>query len=322
MFKSKSIIISCILPILAILCVFGFAIYKDTHSQHVFADSGYVLISPDSSYSDEVNKQIYFEKGSKYKLKYPDKVIFKDLKNEKVVLDASLFVHYNDGSIGALSDGVMIDFNEINNSLINHYGLTSSSLLQSTGSSFIIDNQGDALDFTDFIWKISDTKYLLRSELITVTFSNNNVREFENFVELTYYDTGIIRIVTQEGTWQTVAMNSTARLANNIIINLANKTVLNEDGQVRLSLEQMVINSNDNIDIVPDEVRNRMARVPEFDITTIDGAQGNIGETGEYGQDGDAGEEGIEGEKGLVGEDGKEGSDGEKGTDGEKGENG
>ena len=322
MFKSRSVIISCILPILAILCVLGFAVYRDSKSRQVFAESGYFLLTPDSSFSDEVNKQIYFEKGSKYKIKYPNKLVFKDIKNDKVVLDANLFAHYNDGSIGILSNGVMIDFNEIDNPIINHYGLTQTSLLQNAGTGFVIDNRGDSLYFKDFIIKISDTKYLLCSEKITITFSNNNVKEFEDYVELNYYDTGIIRIVTQEGTWQTVALNSTARLANNVVINLANRTVLNEDGQVRLSLEQMVIDSDDNIRIIPDEVKNKMARVPEFDITTIDGADGQAGNRGEDGLDGEAGERGIDGERGIKGEDGEDGDDGEKGSDGKKGKDG
>ena len=318
MFKNKGFLVCCLLVVMSIFGVLGFAIYKDSQNQLTFKSDGYILTAPKLPGSDEVNNQIYFEKGAKYKLKYPNKVVFKDQENKEIALDADSFVHYNDGSIGSLSDSVMVDLNEVETSTVNYYGLSNQSVVENEGTQFMLDNLGEPIDFKDFLWKVSDTKYLLASNSIKITFSNNNVKDFKNFVELNYYDTGIIRIVTQEGTWQTVSMNSYAELDNGIVINLANRTIV-KNGRVKMSLEQMLVNSEDNIQIIPEDQKKLLAEVPKFDIKTIDGVNGIDGEVGVNGKEGEKGKDGLEGVKG---EEGKKGEDGEAGTEGTPGEPG
>lgn len=322
MIKSKGLLISCITTLITIIGVLSFAVYRDSKKQPVFMDSGYILVSPDSTYSDAINTQVYFEEGTKYKTMYPDKIVFKDQENNKKVIDAGSFVHYNDGSIGSLANGVMIDLNNLDSSIINYYGLSTESTMESAGTDYILDNRGSSMSFQDFLWKINDSKYLLVSDVITISLSDNNERTFEGYVELTYYDTGIIRIVTQEGTWQTVSSKCIARLENGISVNFSNKTVVKNEQDVKLSLEQMVIGSDDNIDIVPDEVKKEAAKAPKFDIQTIDGVNGGKGKEGETGEDGEAGINGKEGEAGEEGESGEAGEDGTIGENGQNGENG
>lgn len=325
MFKSKAFLGSLLFMMIAIIGGVGFAIVKSSGKQPTFMESGYVLVSPGSTYSDEINKQIYFEKGTKYQFKYPNKVVFQDQKNKNMIIEADSFVHYNDGSVSSFLDGVMIDLRDLDNSIINYYGLRKDTVLESAGSEFVLDNQGNTLNFKDVMWKISENKYLLVSEKISITFSNNEVRDFQDYVELSYYDTGIIRIVTLEGTWQTVSSNCKAVLNNGIMINLSNKTVVKDNKEVKLSLEQMVIGADDNIDIIPSEVKKKAAKAPEFDIKTIDGADGQAGMNGEAGENGDEGKEGKAGEKGKIGEIGEEGeagADGTNGTDGIPGDPG
>ena len=319
MFKSRGLIVSLIMTVSAIIGSVGFGVYKNHENQPIFTESGYILVSPDSTYSDEINNRIYFEQGTRYKVKYPDKILFNDQNNQKMVVDANSFVHYNDGSVGSLSEGVMIDLRNLDQTVINYYGLAHDCVMENAGSDFILDNRGNSMSFRDFLWKINEKKYLLASENINITFSNNDTRDFKEYVELSYYDTGIIRIVTSEGTWQTVSSNCVARLDNGIAINLSNKTVVKDEREVKLSLEQMVIGSDDNIIIIPEEVKAKAAKAPEFDIKTIDGVNGEIGLEGEAGEEGESGAEGIAGEDGEAGEVGEEG---EIGADGIKGEAG
>jgi hypothetical protein len=324
MLKSKVILMCLILPIIAAIGVLGFVIFRDTASQQVFSNSGYILISPENAYSDKVNSQIYFEEGSKFRTKYAEQVVFRDQQNQTIAVDTESFVHYNDNSIGALSNGVLIDLNDLDKPMMNYYGLSASSVMEKAGNGFILDNLGDSMSFQDFLWKISDTKYLLASGTISIRLSDNKVLENKDYVELTYYETGIIRIVTQEGTWQSVSSNCTAKLGNGVSINLANRTVLEKEGNVKLSLEQMVIDSDDNIVIIPDDRKNntKEQKIPEFDIKTIDGAHGTAGEAGENGDLGESGLDGIEGEAGKKGEAGTGGTPGNPGDPGVTGATG
>ena len=243
MFKNKVMLITLIIPVAAVFAVIAFAAGRDSDRRQSFDKSGYILVSPDTTYSKDVNTQVYFEQGTGFKARYADKVVFKNQRKENVVVDSRSFVHYNDGSIRALSRGVLIDLNDLENSLTNHYGLSTESSLEKSGNGFILDNLGDSMNFSEFLWKISDSKYLLGSEKISIYLSNNNVQEFRDYVELTYYDTGIIRVVTQEGAWQTVSADCVARLNNGVAVNLANKTIVKSEGEVALSLEQLVIDS-------------------------------------------------------------------------------
>lgn len=316
MHKNKGLLLCCIITVTAIIGLLGFGIYKEKSSHQVFRASGYILVSPDSTYSDDINNQIYFEKGTKYKKVYPEKVVFRNQDGEKIVVDEDSFVHYSDGSIGSFASGVMVDLNSLDDSVISHYGLSPESTMESAGSDFMLDNRGSSMSFQDFIWKIQDDKFLLAGNNIRIIFSEGNERVFSGFVEITYYDTGIIRIVTQEGTWQTVSANCYAILDNGVKLNLSNKTIVDEGSVVKLSLEQMVIGADDNIEIVPQEVKEQVIKAPKFEIETIDGTNGIQGVEGEAGVDGEAGEDGEDGEKGEKGTAGEAGKAGEKGEDG------
>lgn len=322
MHKNKGLLLCCIITVTAIAGLLGFGIYKERSSYQVFRDSGYILVSPDSTYSDDINNQIYFEKGTKYKKVYPKKVVLRNQEGEKIVVDEDSFVHYTDGSIGSFASGVMVDLNNLDDSVISHYGLSPESTMESAGSDFMLDNRGSSMSFQDFIWKIQDDKFLLVGNNIRIIFSEGNERVFSGYVEITYYDTGIIRIVTREGTWQTVSANCYAVLDNGIKLNLSNRTIVDENSIVKMSLEQMVIGSDDNIDIVPQEVKEQVIKAPKFEIETIDGTNGTQGIEGEAGVEGEAGQDGEAGEKGEKGAAGEEGKAGEKGEDGLTGADG
>ncbi|MFT4145817.1 MAG: hypothetical protein QM644_15300 [Mobilitalea sp.] len=337
MLKLRGLLLCFVISFVAIVGVIAYGVYRDSNNYEVFNNSGYILLSPDSTYSDDINTQIYFEEGTKYKKVYPNKIVFEDQKKNKIVVDNNSFVHYNDGSISSLTQGVMMDLNNLNDAITNYYGLSTESIMENNGNEFMLDNSGNSMSFDDFVWKIDGNKYLLVSGNINMKFSDSNERTFQDYVELAYYDTGIIRIVSKEGTWQTVSANCIATLDNGVSLNLSNKTVV-ADSIVKLSLEQMVIGSDDNINIVPVEKKQEVqaevqaeiqaekqaeaVKIPKFDIQTIDGTDGMVGLNGEDGEIGEDGKEGTEGEQGEAGKDGESGDDGDDGDDGLIGANG
>lgn len=222
---------------------------------------------------------------------------------------------------------------------MNHYGLSGNLVLESSGNSYVLNAGDQSLYFDDFLWKISPEKYILVSDEIRMDFVEGDTKTYNGYVELQYYNEGILRIINQDNELRTVSSDCIASLSNGVMLDLADHTILKSDG-TNLSMEQMTIGADDAIDVLA-PIKNANAindsqlakgidvKVPTFEVIDgEDGAAGVNGEAGEAGINGDDGEEGEAGEKGVAGTDGEQGEEGTKGetgkigTSGEKGNNG
>lgn len=65
-----------------------------------FAADGYIMMQS----QETGNKRIDFTAGTVYKDKYPDSIEFTDANGNSVTVPRENFIHYSDGSIGALKD--------------------------------------------------------------------------------------------------------------------------------------------------------------------------------------------------------------------------
>lgn len=212
----------------------------------VFEDPGYILQSA-SSESQKVDKY-YFNADEKYKIKNNQKVIFKDTSGDEVTTDKENFIHYNNGSISSLKKGVLINLANIDQDPITYYSIAANQVVNKQGENYSIDHLGGKLQFTNLIWKISDTKYLIAGNGMTVTFNDGTTKEINGYLELEYLDNQVIKIYNQEIIYQTISSNVNISLPDNIEINLESKAV-NKNGQTRMNLANMVIDSDDNVEI-------------------------------------------------------------------------
>lgn len=89
------------------------------------------------------------------------------------------------------------------------------------------------------------------------------------------------------------------------------------DGEVVLmNLTQMLIDSDDNIEIIPDEEYKRKDEQPTINMDVQDGEDGPDGDDAKPGIDGTQGEAGDPGEAGKAGSVGENGTNGSNGTAG------
>lgn len=298
----------------------GLSVAKNAQGTKEFISDGYILDPSDEEYvTDNVDTQYYFSAGAKYKEKYGSQIVFKSSTGDNQTIDSQHFIHYNDGSLGAFTKGVLMDVSEINDSNYGYYSLTQNTVLIKNGNSYEMTSRGEAMNITEFIWKISDTDYMLVSPNIALNIGGNDVN-FSDYVQLTYVDNGIVRLTHQSGTYQTVAADSKLVTQNGIELNLVGKEFI-VDGEPVFSLDDMAIDDDSYIDV--DENITDQPTIPTFNVINgKDGANGTDGIDGEQGIEGEEGQEGEQGSEGDEGAEGSSGTAGGSGGDGVEGDTG
>lgn len=195
-------------------------------------------------------ERYYFNANENYKKQYNQKVVFKDTSGESISVEEDNFLHYTNGSIGILTKGVILNLEKLNEDPIPYYTVTANRVLKKNGNVFTIKNLNHELEFKNFIWKISENRYLICGSPMTINFQNGETKEISGFIEVEYSDNEVVKLYNQELTYQTVSSSLFITLPDDIKINLANK-IVSKKNENKMSLENMIIDSNDNVEIVP-----------------------------------------------------------------------
>jgi len=323
---------------LSVLTLFGggAAVYGASQvmeAQQQFVYSGYLL---DGSENRENGYAKYtFEAGTTYKSVYPDSVIFKDTAGVQVATSNNAFLHFSDGSLSALTDGVIVDLNNMSNGVLNNYGVNAGTVLERRDSSYVVDSMSGTLYLDDFLWKINESQYMLVSSTIDIVTGMQEPIYYNDYVEMQYYNEGILMLITENGAYRTVASDCIATVNSGIALDLSSRTVTTDEAGTKMSMEQIVLDSNEAIDVLKpimsaqksddtftERQMNEAIKIalPTFEV--IDGEDGVAGEAGTDGIAGEDGQKGMAGDPGLNGADGLIGADGLSGKTGENGKSG
>lgn len=254
--KNKEVIGLVIgLTLIAILIILGVG-YIAYHLQQkkiagTFKNNGYIIhsIMNNTSYDNKVVEKYYFKAGKTYQKKYPNAISFQDTTGDKIVTSQENFIHYTDESMSALTKGVILNLDELNNNPLIYYNTPVGAVLNYQNNLYTIDNMGKQLRFKRFIWKISDTKYLISDDEMNLHLGENNETTASGYLEIDFVDQGVIRLVNQKVTYQTIASNSYITIGEEIKIDLEQKRIYQKD-TLKLNLGQMVINADDNVEII------------------------------------------------------------------------
>lgn len=296
--------------------VFGYLTQREyVKAQEYFEEDGYILI-PDES-GQGTNMLCNFTSGTKYqKSSYDNKIVFNDINNSKVAVDTNNFIHYSSDSLAGLSDTVLLDTDSLNAEQISYYSLTSRSKLAKTGDGYVTSNAGENVEFSNFIWKTSSERYMVVSDTVTLVVSDESQQVFNGYLEVEYVDEGVVHLVNQDGTYSTISSDAYLELANGIRIYLGSKNV--SDGEnIIVNMAQMVVDSDDNIEIIPDdEYKKENVKQPQIIVNATDGQDGEDGQEGEAGISGESGQNGATGNTGTPGGFGNGGANGLNGSDG------
>ena len=278
----------------------------------VFEDPGYILQSA-SSQSQKIDKY-YFNANEEYKIKNNQKVIFKDTSGDEVTTGKDNFIHFNNGSISSLKKGVLINLSNIEQDPITYYSIAANQVVNKQGDNYWINHLNGRLQFSNLIWKISDNKYLIAGNGMTVTFNDGTTKEINGYLELEYLDNQVIKIYNQEIIYQTISSNVNISLPDNIEINLESKAV-SKNGQTRMNLANMVIDSDDNVEIQEEakEENNDRNEIEGILQNQLDARETQQAEEAANANNGGAsGSEGTSGQSGSV-----QTGEGEAGTAGQ-----
>ena len=279
-----------------------FSIIKSSSSTSSFAQSGYVHVDV----NEDENKRVLFSAGSKYKNAVNSQIKFNDSANVERKLAKDNFMHYDDNSIAAFTDGVIVNVDELTaeTSTMNHFHIAPGMILTNTGSSYTAENTGVEIDFEDFLWKISENKYLAVSKSVTAHLSDTDERDCGTYAEVTYLDGKVISIQTEDNAWQTISDDCKLILNDGKVIDLSMKNIQDSEGNVLLDFSRIILGSNDNIELTPlsDEMESvNDNTIPRFTVNNT---------PGDSGPDGTSGIIGLTGVDGLAGNKGKQGEDG------------
>lgn len=139
----------------------GLSLTNNMKSTKQFLADGYILDPSDEEMvTDDVDNQHYFSQGDKYKERYGDQILFKDAAGDNTALDVNHFVHYNDGSLGSFTKGVIMDISDMSTEeSYGYYSLTKNTVLLKSGNSYELTSRGESMSLSEFVWKISDNDY-------------------------------------------------------------------------------------------------------------------------------------------------------------------
>lgn len=252
------------LIIIIIVSVLVFNIVKtEQKTTKVFSEPGYILQTKMEGQKQDIERY-YFNADANYRNYYNDKVIFKDTSGEKITIEKNNFLHYTNGSISSLTKGVILDLDNIEDDPIIYYTISANQVLKKSGENYVIKHLNKNLEFKNFICKITDNKYLICGAPITIIFQNGEKKEISGYIEIEYSDNEVVKLYNQEVTYQTVSSNIYIELPDTIKVNLSNK-IISKNNENKMSLENMIINSDDNVEIV--DIEDEKYKEPEENTT-------------------------------------------------------
>ena len=209
--------------------------------KETFSESGYILNGSTNRY--------YFYQDETYTTSYNKQITFLDTEGTKVTIDNNNFIHYTSGNIVALQESVLLDLSKINDNPIIYYDVAKNKEINKISNRYSMKNLDSDIQFEQAIWKVSTNKYIILGNKLKVILNNGMTKDVNGYIEIEYSDNEIVNIYNQEFSYQTISSNSYIELDNNIKLNLGTK-IVSQNEENKMSLEDMVINSNDNVKVV------------------------------------------------------------------------
>lgn len=211
-----------------------------------FPESGYIL---QSSEDQKLNiDRYYFDANAKYKVNYQSNVEFNDTDGNKVKTNSVNFIHYSNGSISALANGAIINLTQIDENPIIYYNINKGQILKKQNNMYSIDNMGQQLGFSQFIWKLSDNKYLIAdaSNLKLNLGDDTDTKTIKGYLEIEYSANEVVKVFNQEVSYMTISPNAYIETSTGTRLYIEDR-IVNYQDENKMGLESLVINSEDDV---------------------------------------------------------------------------
>ena len=260
--KKKGFLI--IIPVIAIIAViFAFGVKKYNASFSSFKYDGYII----DNTSKTSSTSYYFAKDAKYKVKSTKNVVdFDSTDNIEVSVPDDSFLHFNDGSVSVFKKSVVLNLDDLSKNSLTFYNVYGGSIFTKIGTGYQISYLNSKLSFNNFLVKVSDNKYMLVANNITIKHGDKTEKVTDGYVEFVYLDGNIVRIENQNLEIQNISSDLAIEVGN-VKLDMEHKKVYLDD-VLKMNLGEITIDSDDNIEIVPDESNT------DIDNPDLDGGHG------------------------------------------------
>lgn len=251
MFKKVITIVIPIIAVIAAIFVFGFKVYEDSFDK--FQYDGYVI----GNIEGKENTKYYFTKDNKYKVNASkNEVEFSNTDDEEIIVPDASFVHYADGSISTFKKAVVFNLENVKTDTIQFYNVYNGSVFTKTSNGHQIKNVDKKIEFNNFIVKVSDTKYMVVGEKLTIKYADEEKIIKNGYLEINYLDGNIVRIDNQDLTLQNISSDFHIETSE-IKVDLLDKKIIYKD-ETKLNFGEITIDSDDNIEIIPDDENTKI----------------------------------------------------------------
>ena len=248
--KNKSLV-TIILVSIVTFAALVFSLYKFVLKEKtVFYSDGYVSIT-----DSDVPEKAYFIKGTEYKKGYSDDVIFTSKDDKKTVASIYSFAFYNDKSISFLNDGVLMPLDDLNEKYLSYYNIKSKYLINYKDDRYLISSKNKDITFSSFIGRISDTKYIVAGKNLKLKLTSSENMYENYYFEFEFIDGGLVRITNETLNIETIASECYILTPDNVKVDL-DKRIIGVGDETKLNLSEIVINSDQNIDILYDDKKD------------------------------------------------------------------
>ena len=266
----RSFVFILTVSILSLIVLFTAVFFLTRGNKTTFKSSGYII-------SFEKGNTIVdkFEEGTEYKENLNGELVFKNTENKKATSALDNFIHYENGDVAYLQNGVILDLSKINETIIPYYNITNKSLIEKEGNKYIIKTINGNLEINNWLGKISENKYIISGEKLTLKLAGSAdiLYSSENFFEFSYIENGVVVISDGINTRSATADETYFYIGENTVINLGDKNIY-FNNEEKVSLEQITINGDENIDIIPPEEEQKPNNPDEGNNQDGDNDQG------------------------------------------------
>lgn len=294
--------------VLLTLVLFGGYVLTEGNRQS-FPLAGYILEVTDTDGQAQVVAR-NFEAGTKAGEKFPDSWQYRDTDGNRYAASKQSFLHFEDGSLSAFTDGTFVDMSEVGSSVLEFYNIEAMMIMAKDADGWTIDNNNRSMQFKELLWEINDDQLLAASDDLELTLANGDRQTVSGYLELTWLDDGILQIANQDGIYRTIGSGTSLKFASGAVLDFGKKTVTDREGTACFTLKDLSEDQTLSIDVRSGSTDWEGWTPPTFIVHNDDGTDGSSGDNGEDGTDG---EKGSNGEQGTNGESGRQGENGAAG---------
>lgn len=275
--KDRSFWLILVVSIISLAALTTGAVLLTRMNTKQFYASGYI-ISSDATKSSTY----YFDDNTTYRENILNEYVFKDIDDKEVTTSKDNFIHYLDNSLSFMKNGVILDLDNFNETLVPYYNITDKSIIENNNGGYYVETADKTLVFGNFLGRITDDKYIIVGNDVRVRLAGNDEFVRGDYFEILFFDAGVVKIENQEGSYQTITDGTVIYVGDNIEINLGDKSV-SYGGEVKLSLGELTIDGNENIDITPSDGKVKDDEAEPGDPSLGEDGQGNEGGDNQIG---------------------------------------